>query len=160
MDSVIDYYVFCLATQNYDGITKNYLLATYDGIKWFFSAYDMDSTYGLHWKGSSFVMATGSLSVESAANSHRVFELIKKYKADELKARYNELVVCPNGALSEENVTQTFLNFASLIPKALLDEEVKIWPTLPSTSVNGVSQILDFYRRRRAFIDPQIEALG
>ena len=40
-----------------------------------------------------------------------------------------------------------------------LDEEVKIWATLPSTSVNNVAQILDFNRRRRAFIDPLVEAL-
>jgi hypothetical protein len=86
-----------------------------------------------------------------------VFELIKLYKADELKARYKELV---NGALSEEAVIETFTNFIGSIPKALLDEEVKIWPTLPSTSVNNVTQIIDFYRRRRAYIDPQIEALG
>lgn len=45
------------------------------------------------------------------------------------------------------------------IPKALLDEEVKIWTALPSTSVNNVAQVLDFNRRRRAYIDPQIEKL-
>ena len=159
VESAIDYYIFCLITQHYDGITKNYLLATYDGEKWFFSAYDMDSTFGLYWDGSKFVKATGSLSVQSAASTHRLFNLLNTYKSDEIKARYNELVLNENGALSKENVTQTYLNFACSIPKALLDEEVKIWPGLPSTSVNSISQILDFYNRRRAFIDPQIAAL-
>ena len=156
VESAIDYYVFCLISRNFDGISKNYLLVTYDGTKWFFSAYDMDSTFGLWWDGAKFTKVDG-YGVDHFANQHRVFELIKLYKADELKARYKELV---NGALSEETVIETFTNFIGSIPKALLDEEVKIWPTLPSTSVNNVTQIIDFYRRRRAYIDPQIEALG
>lgn len=155
-ESAIDYYAHCLVTLHHDGISKNCLMVTYDGIKWFFSAYDMDSTFGLHWNGSKMLKVNYACSVNYLAKNHRVFELIKTYKADELKARYNELV---NGALSEETVIETFTNFAGQIPKALLDEEVKIWTTLPSTSVNNVSQIIDFNRRRRAYIDPQIEKL-
>ena len=153
-ESAIDYYVHCLISLNYDGLSKNCLMVTYDGIKWFFSAYDMDSTFGLSWDGSGFIKATsGDINHPT---THRIFELIKTYKADRLKARYKELV---NGALSEETIIETFANFVGSIPKALLDEEVKIWTTLPSTSVNNVSQIIDFNRRRRAYIDPQIESL-
>ena len=155
-ESAIDYYAHCLVTLHHDGISKNCLMVTYDGTKWFFSAYDMDSTFGLHWNGSKMLKVNYACSVNYLANNHRVFELIKTYKADELKARYKELV---NGALSEETIIETFTNFAGSIPKALLDEEVKIWTTLPSTSVNNVAQIIDFNRRRRAYIDPQIEAL-
>lgn len=155
-ESAIDYYIFCVLSNHYDGVIKNYLLVTYDGTKWFFSAYDMDSTFGLETNGSKFRTATGDFNVAYLAWRHRVFGLINKYKTDELKARYNELV---NGVLSEEAVIETFTNFAGSIPKALFDEEVKIWSTLPSTSVNNVSQIIDFNRRRRAYIDPQIEKL-
>ncbi len=159
VDSAIDYFIYCLVAQHYDGITKNYILSTFDGEKWFFSAYDMDSTFGIYWDGTKFMKATDNPSVDSLASVHRVFRLIKKYRSEELKARYEELVLKSDGALSEENVTQTFLNYSALIPKALLDEEVKIWTEIPSTTVNNVSQILDFYRRRRAYIDPQFEAL-
>ena len=157
IDSAIDYYIYCLISQHHDGISKNCLLVTYDGVKWFFSAYDMDSTFGLHWDGSRVLKANNSCSVDHLASRHRVFELIKTYKAEELKARYKKLT---KGALSEEAVIETFMNFAGSIPKALLDEEVRLWPEIPSTSVNNVSQIIDFYRRRRAYIDPQIDALG
>ena len=166
-ESAIDYYIFCLITQNFDGITKNYLLVTYDGEKWFFSAYDLDSTFGLYATGKRLMPNDGSGGgyAQCTVNSmgHRVFELIRLYKADELKARYKSLMEGRAGAfgkpLSEDRVVDTFYNFAGSIPKGLLDEEVKLWPTLPSTSVNNVSQIIDHYRRRRAFIDPQIEAL-
>jgi hypothetical protein len=131
-------------------------MVTYDGTKWFFSAYDMDSTFGLWWDGSKFIRVNQTCTVSSLANIHRVFELINKYKADELKARYNQLV---NAALSEEAIIETFTTFAGSIPKGLFDEEVKLWPKIQSTSVNNVAQIIDFNRRRRAYIDPQINAL-
>lgn len=157
-ESAIDYYIFCLISKHFDGLTKNYLLVTYDGTKWFFSGYDMDSTFGLWFNGSKLINAYDN-NVEQLAVQNRVFELIKKYKANELKDRYRKLVLKQDGALSEENIIEAFNNFICKIPKAVLDEEVKIWPTLPSTSVNNVSQIIDFNRRRRAYIDPQIEKL-
>ena len=156
-ESAIDYYAHCLVTLNFDGVAKNCLMVTYDGVKWFFSAYDMDSTFGLWWTGTKFI-SVGSCGVNHLANQHRIFNLIKTYKADELKARYKDLTWF-SGVLGEEAIVETFSNFIGSIPKALLDEEVKIWTTLPSTSVNNVSQIIDFNRRRRAYIDPQIEAL-
>jgi hypothetical protein len=167
VESAIDYYIFCLITQNLDGISKNYLLSTYNGKKWFFSAYDLDSTFGLWTNGKRLIPNDGSgdgyAQCTVNALNHRVFELIRLYKADELKERYKNLTEGYTEAfrnpLSEDRVVDTFYNFAGSIPKALLDEEVKLWPTLPSTSVNNVSQIIDHYRRRRAFIDPQIEAL-
>ena len=169
-DSAIDYYIFCLLTQNIDGVSKNYLLATYDGVKWFFSAYDLDSTFGLYVTGKRFMPndgggdGYGSMRV-SNAGGHRVFELIAKYKSAELKARYKKLIEgytaesSFENPLSENRIVDTFYNFIGTIPKAILDEEVKMWTGLPSTSTNNVSQIIDHYRRRRAFIDPQIEAL-
>jgi hypothetical protein len=56
-------------------------------------------------------------------------------------------------------VVKTFNDFVGSIPKALYDEETKLWKVLPATSVNNVSQIIDFNRRRREIIDAQIEAL-
>jgi hypothetical protein len=167
VESAIDYYIFYLITQHLDGVAKNYLLSTYDGTKWFFSAYDLDSTFGLYVNGQKLMPNDGSGEGYGVCalgmSSHQLFILIDKYKSAELKARYKDLVEGYNGAwgkpLSEDRVVDTFYNFAGSIPKALLDEEVKLWPTLPSTSVNNVSQIIDHYRRRRAFIDPQIEAL-
>jgi hypothetical protein len=158
-ESAIDYMAFCLVTQNYDGISKNYLLSTYDGIKWFFSAYDLDSTFGLWYNGSKFIKVDSMVSLSHISSSHKVFDLIKRYKSAELKSRYTELVNARNGALSEEAVSDTFINFAGSIPKALFDEEVKIWRSIPNTSINNVSQILDFNRRRRTYIDSQINAL-
>ena len=44
-DSAIDYYIWTVVCQGTDMVDKNYLLTTFDGTKWCFTAYDMDSTF-------------------------------------------------------------------------------------------------------------------
>lgn len=168
VDSAMDYFIFTLISQNLDGIIRNYLLSTYDGTKWFFTAYDCDTTFGLYFGANRIMPNDGhgegynQCSVDDL-RGHLVFDLITKYRAKEFKARYESLVKGRTedwgNALTEDRFIDTFYNFIGKIPKALYDEEVKIWTSIPSTSVNNVSQIIDHYRRRRAFIDPQIEAL-
>lgn len=46
IDSAIDYYIFSVLVDNDDGIFRNYLLQTFDGKKWYFAAYDLDSIFG------------------------------------------------------------------------------------------------------------------
>lgn len=157
VESAIDYLLFSLVTCNHDGVKKNYILATYDGIKWFFSAYDMDSTFGSAWDGKSFYDYKYCDLNTRLATENRLFELLKTYKAKKLKERYQYLVTAR--ALSDYAVVDTFTSFIGSIPKALYDEEVKMWTGIPSTSISNISQILDFYDRRRKYIDAQIEAL-
>ena len=159
-ESAIDYYIFTVLLRGDDMVGKNYLLNTYDGTKWFFGAYDMDSTYGLHWNGGSFLPATTGTTVASSfaymANAHRLFELIKTYKKVELKARYAELRA---GVMSEDNVGMEFRNFAGQISRPLLDEDNRRWTSIPNTNCNNVQQILDWYRLRCIAIDAEINAI-
>ncbi len=155
-ESAIDYYIFTTLIHGHDMIGKNYILATYDGTKWFFSAYDMDSTYGLNWNGTVYKEVESGPTLTSFAGRHKVMSLIKNYKKDELKARYTEL---RSGVLSEDNVIATFENFINSIPKELRDEECKLWPDIPNTDTNNLSQIADHYRKRCAIIDAEMESL-
>lgn len=148
--SAIDYLIFTVLLRGTDMFRKNYLLVTYDGVKWFFSAYDMDSTYGMKWDGKGFDSANGYPFLNDY--NHRVMELIYTYKKDELLARYEEI---RNTVMSEDNVYQKFTNFASVIPSPVLVEDVKLWPTIPSSSASNTAQILNWYRLRSAFIDKQ-----
>lgn len=154
--SAIDYYIFCVLTEGEDMTGKNYLLATFDGVKWYFSAYDMDSTFGLHYSGKSFLPANNNPTFTQFANSHRVMELIKLYKKDALKARYAEL---RESVFSESNIAVLFNNFTGQMPSPVLIQDVKRWPMIPNTSANNVSQIRDYYRLRVAVADKWIEEL-
>jgi hypothetical protein len=155
-DSAIDYYIHAVLEGASDATNKNYLLATYDGVKWFFSNYDRDTTYGLYWDGKSFVAANSHPTFVGYASQNRVMELIRTYKKDALKARYAEL---RNSAMSEINVATVFENFTAAIPKPVLLEDCKKWPTIPSSSVSNLNQILNWYRLRIAVIDKEVEAL-
>ena len=150
--SAIDYMIFTILLGGHDMYRKNYILATYNGIKWFFSAYDMDSTYGIHWSGEKFLEA----SIRPFLNSyeHRVMQLIYTYKKDELLARYDEI---RSSVMSEDNVYHKFTNFAAEVPSTILAEDAKLWSTILSTSASNTAQILNWYRMRSAFIDKKAD---
>lgn len=152
--SAIDYMIFTVLLGGQDMYRKNYLLVTYDGTKWFFSAYDMDSTYGIHWSGEKFLSMNAYPTLKGY--NHRVMELIYTYKKDELLARYEEI---RNTVMSEDNVYQKFTNFTSAIPSPVLVEDVKLWPTIPSSSASNTAQILNWYRLRSMFIDKEAESI-
>lgn len=154
--SVIDYYIFTVMITGDDMTDKNYLLATFDGTKWYFSAYDMDCTYGLFWDGSTFVQANASPSFTSYASMHRAMELVKAYKKEELKARYAQLRA---GVLSESNLATVFANFTGAIASPVYMEDAKKWPMIPNTSTNNISQIRDYYRMRCEIADKWMEDL-
>lgn len=155
-ESAIDYYIFTVVIKGGDMIQKNAMYLTLDGTKWYFTAYDLDTTYGLAFDGSALDRAVSNVNFVEAANSHRVFELIKRFKTNKLKARYKEL---RSNYLSESRICQYFENFAWKIPAPLLIEESKRWPSVRGTSVNGIDQICRWIRQRLEATDAWLDAL-
>lgn len=155
-DSAIDYYVFCCAVGGVDMAGKNYLLYTYDGTKWGFGAYDMDSVFGLWWNGTKFMRENNYPTIQWYANYHRAMKLILTYKKDAFKARYAELRA---GVLSEGSVAEAFSSFIATIPSRVYAADVQKWPTIPSSAANNLGQILNWYRMRVAVLDNEVEAL-
>ena len=143
INTAIDYYIFCVVLNGVDMGTKNYLLHTHDGIKWYFTGYDMDTTYGLDWDGKRFI-GEPYYSFEHYSKMHKLMQLIYNYKKIDLKARYKEL---RSTILTESNLYMLFTNFCGEFPITLLHEDAKKWG-IPNTSVNNVSQILNFFNMR------------
>ena len=154
-ESAMDYYIFTTLLGGQDMMNKNYILATYDGVKWFFSAYDMDSTYGLWWDGKKFE-AAGLLSVYGFPQGHQAMELILNYKKDALKARYKQL---RKNALSDSNVLNAFTNFICQIPERIYLSDTEVWPGIPSSAASNLAQIVSWYQTTAKIIDAQMEAL-
>lgn len=154
--SAIDYYIHTADEGAVDGNSKNYLLVTFDGAKWYFSAYDRDTTYGIHWQGTSFYSPKETVTFTNFASHHKLMGLIRNHKTADLKARAIEL---REGISSEANVATLFSNFISGIPSQLLDEDARKWPTIPSTSASNLAQILNWYRLHRQVIDKEIDAM-
>lgn len=154
IESAIDYMIFVSLLDGHDMADKNYLLSTYDGTKWFFGGYDMDCTYGLWWDGSYFLPATNwQRNFYWWANKNRLMELLYNNKRAKIKERYLAL---RSGALSDDNVITTFTNFIGLIPANVYRAEQERWPEIPNTSANTLPQITDWYCRRAAYIDKEV----
>ncbi len=155
LESVIDYYLFTALTTGADNTGKNHILATYDGVKWFFSTYDMDSTWGLSPDGNTYYNAvTGLPTIKNFG--HELVKLVVAIKTDAVKTRYSEL---RETVLSESNAMFRFLNFFASIPACIRDEEFKLWPTIPGGISNDLSQILNNYRLRVIELDKQMNEL-
>lgn len=154
--SAIDYLIFATLVSGHDMTEKNYLLATFDGVKWYFSAYDMDSTHGLYFNGEKWLPADYAPNFVTYAASHRLMELIVAHKKDALKARYAEL---RNTVMSESNVATTLANFVGAIPSTVYAQDANKWPLIPNTSTSNIEQIRDYYRMRVVYADKWIEHL-
>lgn len=155
-ESAIDYYIYSVLLRHVDGVSKNYLLSTYDGTKWFFTAYDMDTVFGNVWNGNGYEPPTAGGNFATMAEGNHLFDLIKTYKLAELKERYASL---RKSVLSESSVASLFMDFAGAIPRAMYDEEARKWPTTPYTSVHTIDSILYWYHLRCEYIDAEIDAM-
>lgn len=154
--SAIDHYIHTVVDKATDCVDKNYLLVTYDGVKWLMSEYDRDSIHGLNWDASGTTRPVSNVSFTECAEVVKIYELIKRFKTDALKARYKEL---RSNVLSESRIMQTFENFAWAIPSPVMVEDVKLYPTIKGSGVNTIDQIGRFVRQRLETCDAWIDAL-
>lgn len=93
---------------------------------------------------------------KSFAGTHKLMGILYSCYKDKLKSRYAAL---RKNVLSEANVQMTVANFLVDIPKGLLDQEVVLWPKIPGTNTNNMSQILNWYRLRCIAMDAEMNAL-
>ena len=158
-DSVVDYMIFSSLINAADDVGKNWLLVTYDGIKWFFSAYDLDTTWGnwcpdynnpnLLWRPDE-----GSPSLKDWNNYNRAMNMIWTYDPQRLIDRYEYL---RSTVLSEENVYREFMSFIRKVPTGAIEADRRLFRTEP----NGMdfAQLENWYRLRVKKMDKQIEDL-
>lgn len=152
--SVMDYYLFGLASCHFDGFAKNQIYMTYDGQKWIASTYDMDSTWGLHWNGQSFV-ATEKQDYLGSAENLLYWRLSQLFK-NELKERWLEL---RDDVLSEAHVLARFEEFMSVCPPYVVAEDYAettgggAFTGIPSATTNNIQQIRQYVVARLGWSD-------
>lgn len=156
VQSAIDYYILAYEDCGIDSLGKNILLATYDCKKWYFSAYDKDSTWGLYWNGQGWHPATLACPEGYEMHSSLFFEKLERNFAPELiehQARHRK------GALSYANILNTFERFMGQIPKEVYDQDREAYPDVPQFTSNNISQIRSFVRDRQAYVDAEFAAM-
>lgn len=92
LTSAIDFYILKYATADDDGNGKNQLLGTYDGVKWYYAAYDMSRAF--YWTTEKFP--------EICRDPYNaLFERLWNCYPDRIRERYTEL---RKGPLSYPNI--------------------------------------------------------
>ena len=157
IQSAIDYYIFQYEICGLDGLAHNMLLATFDGKLWRCGAYDLDSTFGLWWNGSSFVSATYACPEDYQERYSLLWERIEANFLPELKARQAEL---RKTVLSYHNMVTHFERFMDVIGLDLYAEDLTIYTGIPSGSTNNIKQIRNYIRDRQAYVDAEFSAMS
>jgi hypothetical protein len=136
---------------------KNQIYLTYDGIHWIASAYDMDSTFGLYWNGSSFVSPEYRMQEDYESmhgySGNLLYIRLEENFPDEIKARYNEL---RTSVLNYSNMFTKFERFMDIIGSDLYNEDVTIYTGIPSKTTNHLTQIRNYIRDRFTYVDNEI----
>ena len=154
LDSLLDYYCFSYLCVHLDGLAKNMLLATYDGRIWGASLYDMDSTFGAHWDGASFVSTTYQCPGQYQEQFSLLWQRIEQCFGKELYARYMEL---RKGALSLGNIVTHVEEIYDLIPDRVLVDEKTKWTGLPSQNTNTITRFRNYMRDRAIYVDEKFK---
>lgn len=150
VDKCIDSMLYTFFICADDNISKNILWATYDGVHWFSSMYDMDGTWGMQWNGNlSFRDAnTHLINVLESHNNNRynlLWEKIYINFYDRVVARYLEL---RGSVYTMEHITERFEAFFNQIPQVVRAAEKAKWTGVPTQNEDHLAQILDYARKR------------
>lgn len=157
LDSAIDYYIYSVLVDNNDGIYRNYLLQTFDGTKWYFAAYDLDSIFGrtpdfwehLLAKSDTDDWRDHGVTFENVTNSNRLFYQLWKFYKDEILKRTKTLI---DGVMSESAVDTAFIDYVRHIPLNAYNAELEKWPDMQNTAVDNVNRIGRWYMQRISWL--------
>ena len=149
LKNAIEFFLLAEFIQSPDMYTKNLILTSWDGVKFYFLPNDMDTTFGIQWDGASY---TGHTTSIRSANFWQKF--YSTYTV-EIKARYKELR--DNGVFTLENVYRHADKMNKTFGVDNFKEEFEKWPTVPSNSTiyTSYTQIYQWVKDRLIWLDSQ-----
>lgn len=155
LEAAIDYYCFVLLDCGTDGLAKNLIMITYDGVHWIPSMYDLDTTWGIRFDGSGFDSFTHPMEYYLGSNS-LLWQRLANNFYHEIAERYRAL---REGPLSTANIISRFNEFIKEIPESVLAEDPEIYPGLPSVDLDHWKQIRNFVLERAQYADGWIKRI-
>ena len=155
--SLLDYYCFSYLCCHLDGLAKNMLMVTYDGVHWGASLYDMDSIFGVNWTGGAYVATNYQCPEQYQERFSALWSRIEKCFATELYARYLEL---RQGALSLSNIVKHVEEIYDVIPDRVFADEKAKWTSLPNVNNNTMTRFRNYMRDRAVYVDAQMLEIG
>lgn len=133
-----------------DNEVHNYLLGTYDGIKWFPVPYDMDCTFGNSQQQYYALHLYPCLQGNANALFRKLADLIPE-------RLYNMYQTIRNNWLRDDKVWYDMYIYSLDIPKRALDIEVELYPDIPKTSSSNLAQIIQYYVLNSKYCDEYVD---
>ena len=160
VESLIDYYCFQDLVCGLDSMGKNQIYITYDGIKWFATAYDMDSTWGLYWDGQRLVNVAYRMQkdYETGVNgtSNLLYDRLEQLFLQEICDRYQ---ILRQGPMTLTNVIDKFESFVNMCTADLIEEDFDTYPNIPGKEFNNIKQIRQFAVDRFNYCDDRFASM-
>lgn len=146
LDALLNYYIFTDFAYLPDNLSKNMLLATYDGQVWYPSLYDLDTSWGADFHGKELYDYENKLVNQKSSN---LFRRLEQCYSEELVQRYFEL---RQDILTKENVMAEFNSFRDEIPWLTFAKETVKWGNgfirepsdLPGFDYDQIEAYLDY----------------
>lgn len=141
--SVINCMLWGTLAQMHDSSSKSMIWLTWNnGLDFYITLYDMDSTWNLYWNGSK-------LTEESAAsfdsknklawgNSNKLYSRIFDNFKPEIQKQYQKL---RSTVWSNAQISSAFKHFINSIPEEAYEREQEKWPDIPSKNITDFAQI-------------------
>lgn len=152
--NAIDFMLFAEFVRYADGAggnsAKNFQFMSYDGKRFMFMPYDLDTVFGLDWTGGAvYDNTSGTQTIETGSGSF--WRKVKVAYNTDVEARYKQLRDLK--IISVENIynlsTDLFLKYS----RDVYDLELARWPVRPSLNITSLEQILTWTKKRIAFLD-------
>ncbi|MES5618123.1 CotH kinase family protein, partial [Acinetobacter baumannii] len=152
--NAIDFMIFAEFVKCRDVVSqnsaKNFQFISYDGKKFMFMPYDMDTVFGLEWTGAVvYDDTTGSQLVWNSSSSF--WRKVKATYNTDIEARYKQLR--DQKIISVENIYNLSTDLFSKFSISVVELELARWPVRPSLNITSLEQILTWTKKRIAFLD-------
>ncbi|MDI9751611.1 CotH kinase family protein [Acinetobacter baumannii] len=152
--NAIDFMIFAEFVKCRDVVSvnsvKNLQFISYDGKRFMFMPYDMDTVIGLEWTGEVvYDDTTGSQTMDNSQTSF--WRKVKKTYNSEIEARYKQLRDLK--IISVDSIYNLSTDLLLKYPISLYDLELNRWPARPSLNITSLEQILTWTKKRIQFLD-------
>lgn len=157
--SIMNAMLWGLMSNMWDSYDKSIILLSWDnGLTWYFTLYDMDSTWDLYWNGSKLQGAcditTGT--IPSIWQNNTLYKRVYTNFKDDLQAQYNFL---RKNVWRNDQLCRSYKQFIDSIPEAAYERDQAKWPDIPSKDITDFAQIQQSIIERGNAMDKFMESI-
>ena len=156
LESAIDYLCFIYLLGGLDSNGKNQTMVTWDGVKWYMSIYDQDSSLGASWTGSLDAATDVAYPDGYCQPTNTLLSRIWALFPGNIVERYNFL---RKTVLSLDYITSEIKMFYNAIPQEDVVNNSKAWHGSATDGTSTINYYINWITERAVYVDAQVNSL-